>query len=167
MIKSILVGAFLALSLWGGVALAECQNYPAALKSMPKGEDSIIKEDGSRIDLNFLIAETVTLRAAGFQHVCPETILKENILFIFQSEFVSAFHMRNVYAPLDIAFIDKRGVIIDIQTMFPYSIVSIEKPRYKPKSAAMYALETREGYFAEFGIKVGARLASKSIDQTQ
>jgi len=131
---------------------------------MPKGEGAIINIDGSQIDIQYRVAETSSLRAAGFQHVCPATIAKENILFVFQTEFVSAFHMRNVYAPLDIAFFDKNGVIIDIQTMYPYSLISIKKPRYRPSSAAMYALETRQGYFVEAGVNVGARLKSKNVN---
>lgn len=160
--KNVLTGVFLAFSLWGSMSYAECQYYTPALQAMPKGEDSIINVDGSNVEVAYLIAESVSLRAAGFQHVCPETIAKENILFVFQAEFSSAFHMRNVYAPLDIAFVDENGVIIDIQTMYPYSIISIEKPLYRPASAAMYALEARQGFFAEMGVEVGARLKSKS-----
>ena len=153
-----------ALLLFTSVSYAECQNHPSALQQMPEGKDVIINIDGSEIDVQYLIAESVALRAAGFQHVCPETIQKENILFVFQSEFVSAFHMNNVYAPLDIAFLDKHGVIIDIQTMYPYSLLSIEKPRYRPAGPAMYALEARQGFFKEKQIKVGARLQSKTVN---
>lgn len=146
------------------LAYASCQEYSPALKAMQKVEDVIVKADGASVDIQYLIAETVSLRSAGFQHVCPETIAQEKILFVFHEEFVSTFHMNNVYAPLDIAFFDKHGVIVDIQTMYPYSMISIKKPRYRPASAAMYALETKQGFFAAAGIGIGAKLKSKSVN---
>ena len=163
-IKKTIHAAFIGMFLiCTSVSYAECQKYPAALQTMPQGEDTIINVDGSEVAIHYLIAESASLRAAGFQHVCPETIDKESILFVFQMEFTSAFHMNNVYAPLDIAFFDKQGVIIDIQTMYPYSVISVKKPLYQPAKPAMYALETHQGFFAAAGIKVGARLQSRSV----
>lgn len=159
-----MIGAIF-VSIWfvfADLAYANCQEYPPALKAMPKSEGVIVKADGENVDIHYLVAETVSLRSAGFQHVCPETIARENILFVFQKEFISAFHMNNVYAPLDIAFFDKQGVIVDIQTMHPYTLISIKKPRYRPASAAMYALETKQGFFAEAGIGIGAKLKPKN-----
>ena len=152
-----------SLLLFSSLSYAECQDYPAALQNMPKSGDLFINADGSKVEIQYLVAESASLRSAGFQHVCPETIAKENILFVFQTEFVSAFHMNNVHAPLDIAFLDKKGVIIDIQTMYPYSLISTKKPLYKPAGPAMYALEARQGFFDEAGVKVGALLQSRSV----
>ena len=60
--------------------------------------------------------------------------------------------MNNVHMPLDIAFIDRAGVIRSVQTMQPYVIGSLEKQLWGPPAPVVAALEVRAGVFAELGI---------------
>jgi uncharacterized membrane protein (UPF0127 family) len=57
--------------------------------------------------------------------------------------------MRNVVAPLDIAFIKKGGEIDSIQAMAPYILGSIRRPLYSPKRAVIAALEVQPGFYSE------------------
>ncbi len=64
--------------------------------------------------------------------------------------------MRNVKAPLDIAFIDDDGQIVDIQRMEPYVLGAAREIYYSPPGPVAAALEARAGYFAEHGISAGS-----------
>jgi len=83
---------------------------------------------------------------AGYQYLCPEVIQNSAILFDFGSTVTSRFHMRNVYAPLDIAFFNQKGILINTVTM------QAEPPGtrrrsilYQAESPYRYALETPAG----------------------
>ena len=102
-----------------------------------------------------LIADENDERAAGFQHICPDVISGTLILFVFPSEFVPSFHMRNVHAPLDIAFIDASGVVVDVQTMNTYVLGARNQPLYSPPVPAQAALEADVGFFTSEGIEPG------------
>ena len=110
---------------------------------------------GKEQTFNVKFADTSRKRAAGFQYICDETIATESILFLFRSQIQPAFHMRNVVAALDIAFIDVKGKIVSIQTMQPYVSGELAKPTYSPKEPVIAALETYGGFFKEQGVDVG------------
>ncbi|MEO0116870.1 MAG: DUF192 domain-containing protein [candidate division WOR-3 bacterium] len=72
------------------------------------------------------------------------------MLFIFEEEGIYPFWMVDTKIPLDIAFIDKNRVIVDIQSMEPFSPIL-----HKPNLPFLYALEVNQGFFQEKGIKKG------------
>ena len=74
----------------------------------------------------------------------------EGMLFIYGEEETLSFWMKNTRIPLSIAFIDKKGKIVDIQDMEPFSLQT-----YVSSSPAKYALETNQGWFTRNGIHVG------------
>lgn len=71
----------------------------------------------------------------------------------------AAFYMYRTRIPLDIAFLDETGRIIDIQTMQP-----CESPnpqvcrRYGPGQPFAAALEANRGFFQRRGVGVGDRI---------
>ncbi len=74
----------------------------------------------------------------------------EGMLFVYDREEFLTFWMKNTLIPLSIAFIDRKGKIVDIQDMEPFSL-------YTHASAlpAQYALEMNKGWFKRNGIGVG------------
>jgi len=72
------------------------------------------------------------------------------MLFVFTDNRPRSFWMRNTYVALDIAYIDPSFRVVDIIAMEP--LVTDSYPSAAP---AMYALEVRQGWFAEQGIRVG------------
>jgi len=81
------------------------------------------------------------------QNLAPD----QGMLFIFEQEGIYPFYMKNTKIPLSIAFIDRQGVIIDIQQMTPLD----ELTQHYPNKPFLYALETNQGWFLERGIKPG------------
>ena len=158
--------ALLGCFLWPQAAFSElvkseqtnCQLWPPVLKDMPIGQASFLLDSGEKIDFNFRKANTGKRSTHGFQFTCAETIESTKIMFYFKRSIIPSFHMNNVKAPLDIAFIDKDGKITDILLMKTYSNTNQNKPLYSPSSPALFALETHAGYFAKQGIMVGDQI---------
>jgi len=122
---------------------------------MPIDSADFVLSSGEKITFQYRLADTVERQQHGFQHTCAATIAKTQMLFKFLYAGKPAFHMNNVVAPLDIAFIDEMGKITDIYLMKIYSLLDVQKTLYSPTKSVLYALEARAGYFAELGIKIG------------
>jgi len=75
------------------------------------------------------------------------------MLFIYPSERTLGFWMKNTIIPLDIAYADKEGRIVDIQQMEPRVTNT-----YDSAAPAMYALEMNQGWFEAHSIRVGDRI---------
>jgi hypothetical protein len=75
------------------------------------------------------------------------------MLFVFDEAAPHCMWMKNTYIPLSVAFLDAQGVIINIADMTPHSEQSHCATR-----PAVYALEMTQGWFAQRGIKAGAKL---------
>jgi uncharacterized membrane protein (UPF0127 family) len=75
----------------------------------------------------------------------------EGMLFVFDREGIYPFWMRNTELPLSIAFIDRSGVIADIQDMAPHD----ERTDHSPPRLILYALEMNQGWFERHNVKTG------------
>jgi uncharacterized membrane protein (UPF0127 family) len=82
------------------------------------------------------------------------------MLFLFEEEGIYPFWMVDTKIPLDIAFIDRRGIIIDIQSMEPFSPIL-----HQPDLPFLYALEMERGFFQEKGIKKGDTVVFLNRDE--
>jgi len=160
MYKIIIWFTALGLTLIVLQACAEpsCETDNQALQAMPAIEVVITREDGSEVLLNGKLADNDATRAAGFQRVCESTIKSSPILFDFQREIMPRFHMNNVVAPIDIAFIDINGQIESVHKMKPYVLGSTEKPLYGSQRAIVAALEVHEGFFDEHNVDLSSSL---------
>jgi uncharacterized membrane protein (UPF0127 family) len=98
------------------------------------------------------VAADYSTRGRGLMHrksLAPNA----GMLFIFDAPAVHCMWMKNTYIPLSVAFLDDKGEIINIADMQPHSEQSHCAAR-----PALYALEMDRGWFAQRGIKAGARL---------
>ena len=104
------------------------------------GSDTVVAE----------VARTPDERATGlmYREEIPDGT---GMLFVFQDSQVRSFWMQNTYVPLDIAFMDPSFRVVDIQQMEPLTTAPHESA-----APAMFALEVRQGWFAEKGITVGS-----------
>ncbi len=75
------------------------------------------------------------------------------MLFVFAQSEPLAFWMRNTFVPLSIAYVDAKGVILNIVDMQPK-----DESTHPSKGPAMYALEMKQGWFKERGIVAGDTL---------
>src|SRR5688500_12547958 len=98
------------------------------------------------------VASTDATRATGLMH---RRMLPENrgMLFIFPDVAMHGMWMMNTHVPLSVAFLDTKGVIINIADMTPHTQDSHSAAR-----PAKYALEMNQGWFRKRGIKPGDRV---------
>ena len=108
---------------------------------------------GKKVSLNVELAHTTEEREKGLMF---RKSLKESdgMLFIFEEEQHLNFWMKNTLIPLDIAYIDKNGIINEIYSMKELD-VSVTYNSIKP---AMYALEVNSGWFSRHNIKTGSKI---------
>ena len=98
------------------------------------------------------VASDFSTRARGLMQrkgLAPNT----GMLFVFDAPSEQCMWMKNTYIPLSVAFIDADGTIINIADMEPHS-----EQTHCSARPALYALEMTRGWFAERGIKPGAKL---------
>ncbi|MEM3649078.1 MAG: DUF192 domain-containing protein, partial [Thermoproteota archaeon] len=79
----------------------------------------IVNDEGRVLEFEVKVADEPDERAAGFQNISRSIVQKTLILFVFPDEVNGLFHMRNVEASLDIAFIRADGTIVEILRMDP------------------------------------------------
>lgn len=126
---------------------SSCNSSGLAKKNL-----SIQNSEGKTIKVRAEIADTFETRQKGFmfrKHIPDGT----GMLFVFESDQILSFWMKNTPHPLSIAYITSDGRIKDIHDMTPFSIASVVSSGY-----ARYALEVPQGWFEKENIKVGDKL---------
>lgn len=139
-----------------------CELDNAALRAMPEVQVTLTASSGKEHTVTARLADNNQTRAAGFQRVCASVIAAMPILFEFKVPRVPRFHMHNVVAPIDIAFILPDNGIDSIQAMQPYSLIQIDKPLYQPSQPSIAALEAYPGFFLERQIDTAAKITWRS-----
>jgi uncharacterized membrane protein (UPF0127 family) len=103
-----------------------------------------------RVDVE--IAATTADRVQGLsrRQALPEN---RGMLFVFRDVAPHIMWMRDTHIPLSVAFLDERGVIINIEDMAPDTLA-----RHPASRPAKYALEVNRGWFDRHGVKPGMRI---------
>jgi uncharacterized membrane protein (UPF0127 family) len=125
-------------------AFTACSQNKLPIKEIP------IERDGQRIAVvKAEIAASHEERNTGlmFRKKLPDG---KGMLFVFESDQVLTFWMKNTYIPLSIAYIAHDGKIIDIKDMIPQDTSSVISSR-----SVRYALEVPQGWFSRAGVRTG------------
>jgi uncharacterized membrane protein (UPF0127 family) len=121
----------------------------------PPDRGALVVHDafGGKHRLAVEIADTSPLRTRGlmWRSSVPDGT---GMLFIFPSEVVQSFWMRNTLIPLDLLFVDRSFKVVGVvQWAEPQTMTSrtVGKP-------SLYVLEVPGGWSAKNGVKTGARV---------
>jgi uncharacterized membrane protein (UPF0127 family) len=98
------------------------------------------------------LADTFADRMRGLMYR-EKLAQNSGMLFVFDGAEVQCMWMKNTRVPLSVAFLDEAATIINIEDMQPQTESS-----HCSKRPARYALEMERGWFAERGIRPGAKL---------
>jgi len=98
------------------------------------------------------VARTPHTRAQGlmFRETLGEN---EGMLFVHPQPEVHGMWMKNTLIPLSVAFIDDKGLIINIEEMQPLTLDA-----HMAKAPAKYSLEMKGGWFSKRRIGPGAKV---------
>ncbi|MDQ3186470.1 MAG: DUF192 domain-containing protein [Pseudomonadota bacterium] len=102
-----------------------------------------------------LFAEVAHTEFARSQGLMFRQSMKKNngMLFVFPETGRHSMWMMNTDIPLSVAFLDEKGVILNIADMSPNTRTS-----HSSAGAAKYALEMNLGWFVARNIKAGERV---------
>lgn len=98
------------------------------------------------------VANTFDSRARGLMFR-KSLGTNQGMLFVFAEVAPHCMWMKNTYVPLSVAFMDEEGAIVSIYDMQPLNETS-----HCAAKPARYALEMNQGWFAQKGIKPGAKI---------
>jgi hypothetical protein len=132
------------------VILASCA--PGALEGLPSATISI--DDHS---LRVAVADTPAARAQGLMGITDLGGL-DGMLFVFDSDTESGFWMKDTPMPLDIAFFDADGRLVDRFSMQPCTADSCR--HYHPGGSYRYAVEAPLGELSFVGGQARLTLGS-------
>lgn len=98
------------------------------------------------------VADTNIKRTLGLMYR-KELAEDEGILFVFKKPANVSFWMKNTFIPLSIAFIDEKGVIVEITDLKPNDLTNKTS-----RKKVLFALEVNQGWFKKRGIKTGDKI---------
>lgn len=134
---------------------------PVADRTVPLSsyDRAKISVGGNEIDV--YVADERAERADGLMFVKEgELGADEGMVFVFAAEEQLSFWMENTLIPLDIAYLDASGKILNILHM--QALDPTPQPSAGP---AKYAVEMHEGWFAKKGIKEGDKIDLSGLSQ--
>ena len=83
------------------------------------------------------------------------------MLFLFKRPERRSFWMRNTQIPLDLAYFDSAGTLLEVHPLYPYDENSV----YSYSHDVLIAIETNQGWFSQKNIRPGAQLDLTALKQ--
>ncbi len=120
---------------------------------MFKKEGELVISDSTgnvKAKLEIEIADTDFDRQLGLMFR-REMKMNQGMLFVFLTEEIQSFWMRNTYLPLDILFINSEKKIVTIHK----NTVPLSDESYPSSEAAKYVLEVNAGFTDRYNISTG------------
>jgi uncharacterized membrane protein (UPF0127 family) len=113
-------------------------------------ELAILRGDGTSAAVLAELARTDEQRSRGLMGR-KSLADGEGMLFVFETDRVLSFWMKNTLVPLSIAFVSYDGRVLEIRDMEAHSLRQVQSSR-----SARYALEVPRGWFSRAGVEPGA-----------
>lgn len=120
---------------------------------LPRGTLEIAGDE--RLVLEVDLALTIDTQARGLMDV-EEIPDDYGMVFLWSDSAKHAFYMKDTLIPLDIAWWNAEGEIVDIQTMQPCT--SDPCQTYVPAGTHVGAVEVNAGLLKEAGVEVGDKV---------
>lgn len=129
--------AVAGLLLWYGLAWPQQPGLP------------VIKLSAGIHVIQAEVANTTATRSQGLMRR-KSMAQSAGMLFLFDESAGQCMWMKNTLIPLSVAFIDERGLIVNIADMQP-----LDETTHCASRPARYALEMNQGWFKKRGIVSG------------
>jgi len=132
--------------------LATCACLPALAQQGPQPPLPTVDLQSGMYLIKAEVAGNFGTRMVGLmlrESMAPN----EGMLFLFPEREKQCMWMKNTLLPLSVAFIDEKGVILNIEDMKPQT-----EDSHCSVKPAPYALEMNLGWFKQKGIKAGSKI---------
>nr|WP_227001457.1 DUF192 domain-containing protein [Pulveribacter suum] len=126
---------------------------PAAAQSGPQLDLPRVELAAGMHRIDAQVARTPEQRQVGLM-LRKSMPAHEGMLFTFEQPATQCFWMKNTLLPLTAAFVADDGTIVNLADMQPQT----EESHCSAKPVR-YVLEMNQGWFAQRGLKAGARLS--------
>lgn len=126
----------------------------------PEGKE-LLEIKGKVFTLDLAADNPTRMLGLGGRDSIPED---GGMLFVFPESRGLRFVMRDCPVPIDVAFVDARGVVTAVHTMPPEEpqrddetdfLYEDRLAKYSSRFAAQFAIELKGGKFDELGVKAG------------
>jgi hypothetical protein len=134
--------------------VSACDGAAPVWRTMSERLVILRSDEGVTHHLAVKIAIKPAQRRAGFQHICSKLVRIWGVLFVFPTSQRLNFHMQNVRADLDIAFIGEDGRILELMEMSQESDLAARRS-YRAAEPYRYALEVAAGRLSALGVDKG------------
>lgn len=124
---------------------------------------AVVLPDGFRVELEVAADDESRARGLMFRNQLPAG---RGMLFMFAGAHAYSFWMKNTLIPLDMIWIDRQQVIVDVRASVP-PCPGDPCPSFGPKAAASYVLELAAGEAAKHGVVAGSKVTLENIDSYQ
>ena len=142
--------------------LGSCSRSPETQAPRPSGDlprGTLTIEGNDPLELQVDLALDPNTQAKGLMNV-EEIPDDYGMVFMWSDTSIHSFHMKNTLIPLDIAWWDADGRIVDIQTMQPCTADPCLS--YTPAGPHVAAVEVNAGLLKEAGVEVGDKVKLES-----
>jgi uncharacterized protein len=138
------------------LALAVMPVKPSSeAKKVQKLKTETITVGGQKVTAE--IADTDDTREKGLMYR-KSMGENEGMLFVFDSDEMLGFWMKNTLIPLAIGYFDKDRKLIEVHEMVPAAMGDMYPKSYPSSKPARYALEMNKGWYSRHNVRPGAEL---------
>lgn len=137
------------LALVGGCADAADTGHPAP--------NTRVRLHVANVPVDVRIASRFSERRRGLGGV-DALGPNEGMLFVYNDATSRRFHMQDCLIPLDIAFLDDKGIVVQLDTLAPPAQVNGAVKETRRSPPVRYVLEVQAGFFARHGLGEGSRV---------
>lgn len=123
---------------------------PFAVGGLQRAELSIGRPEKLKLDVELALSPGEQARGLMGVEQMPDGY---GMVFLWDSPGVRSFYMKDTLIPLDIAWWDAGGAVVDIQTMTPCTAEPC--PMYPPGAPHVAAVEVNAGLLERAGVQVG------------
>ena len=138
--------------------LCACSPEKTSVETFTENIYFAIPIDKAKPELQLALTESECSRGLMYRDELAEN---HGMLFLFKQPGKRSFWMRNTEIPLDLAYFDARGRLLEIHSLYPYDENSV----YSYSKEVLIAVEMNQGWFSSKNIQPGAKLDLKALKQ--
>jgi len=141
---------WVTVTLLCALTMSNAYSQAESIDEQPESSQNLVMLQFSNdVEIEVELADTPESRQLGLMYrrqMCEDC----GMLFKFDRIRVASIWMKNTYIPLDLAYINAFGKIVDIFALEPHDLTSV-----RSSVPILYALEMNQGWFKKNGISEG------------